>query len=209
MGHAGAEPLNAELVQLFMEAGLLQFGRFQDSSGTRPFLTNLDYLPAYPDILKQVAAETRLHLDGLAVQRLVATPEAVPFGVALALETGISLVYSRGQGKEAVYDLAGAYNIGHASVLLVNTTETLLFLGGFIAGARRVGLDIHTAVAIFDPGTAAPKADITARAIINLPDALEILAAQGELPIQQASTVRAWIAEQRAAATPRPGAARP
>jgi len=199
--------LNTELVQLFMEAGLLQFGRFQDSSGTRPFLTNLDYLPAYPDILKQVVAETRLHLDGLAVQRLVATPEAVPFGVALALETGISLVYSRGQGKEAVYDLAGAYNIGHASVLLVNTTETLLFLGGFIAGARRVGLDIHTAVAIFDPGTTVP--DITARAIINLPDALEILAAQGELPIQQALTVRAWIAEQRAAATPHPGAVRP
>lgn len=199
--------MNAELVQLFMEAGLLQFGRFQDSSGTRPFLTNLDYLPAYPDILKQVVAETRLHLDGLAVQRLVATPEAVPFGVALALETGISLVYSRGQGKEAVYDLAGAYNIGHASVLLVNTTETLLFLGGFIAGARRVGLDIHTAVAIFDPGTTVP--DITARAIINLPDALEILAAQGELPIQQALTVRAWIAEQRAAATPHPGAVRP
>lgn len=199
--------MNTELVQLFMEAGLLQFGRFQDSSGTRPFLTNLDYLPAYPDILKQVVAETRLHLDGLAVQRLVATPEAVPFGVALALETGISLVYSRGQGKEAVYDLAGAYNIGHASVLLVNTTETLLFLGGFIAGARRVGLDIHTAVAIFDPGTTVP--DITARAIINLPDALEILAAQGELPIQQALTVRAWIAEQRAAATPHPGAVRP
>jgi orotate phosphoribosyltransferase len=209
MGHAGAEPLNAELVRLFIEAGLLQFGRFQTPSGTRPFLVNLDYLPAYPDILKQIAAEARSYLDALTVHRLVATADAVPFGVALALETGISLVYSRGQGKEAVYDLAGAYNIGHASVLLVNATETLLSLDGFIAGARRVGLDIHTAVAIFDPGTTAPKADVTARAMINLPAALEILAAQGELPIQQASTVRAWIAEQRAAATPHPGAAKP
>ncbi len=198
-----------ELVQLFVETGLLQFGRFHDSSGVRPFLTNLDYLPAYPEILKLLAVEAAHRLDGLAAQRLVASAESVPFGVALALETGLSLVYSRGQGREAVHDLAGAYNVGHASVLLLNTLETLISLQPFITGARRVGLEIQTVIAVFDAGITPPPVGLTAHAILTLPAALDGLAAENALPARQVSAVVKWIAERRAAATHRPGAAAP
>lgn len=187
--------MTAELSRLFVEAGLLQFGRFYDGANgeMRPFRLSLEYLPAYPEVLGQVAAAAESRLDGLNVQRLVASADAVPFGVALSLRTGISLVYSQDSGREAVYDLAGAYNIGHAAALLTNTLEDGERLAPFIASARRVGLEIHTLAAVIDTACNLALPGISVEPLLRLPEVVQGLEAARQLPPGQCRAVLDWI----------------
>ncbi|MBI5669935.1 MAG: hypothetical protein HZC41_18225 [Chloroflexi bacterium] len=199
--------MTTHLIPLLMETGLVQFGRFQTGAGTRPFLLSLDYLPAYPDVLKQVTQAAVRELDGLAIHRLVATADAVPLGVALSLATDLSLVYSRGQREEAVYDLVGAYNIGHAAVLVCTVLADIGPLLPFIAAARRVGLEIHTLLAVLDLDIQDAIPDVTVKSLLTLPTVITALSSQGVLPAGQAQAVLEWIQAQRL--NPRPGAASP
>ncbi len=189
--------MKAELIQLLVETGLVQFGRFQDGAITRPFRLSLDYLPAYPHVLKIIAKTAQELLDGLTIHRLVATADAIPFGVAVGLQTDLSLVYSRGTAKEAVYDLAGAYNIGHAAVLLTNVLEDARPLTPFITSARRVGLEIHALLAVVDLYIGAPIPDVNIQSIVTLPAMVQHLAGQDSLPAGQAETILSWIEAQR------------
>lgn len=199
--------MNPELTRLFMETGLVQFGRFPDGNDTCPFRLNLDYLPAYPDVLRLVVQAAQQQLEGLPMQRLVATAEAVPLGVALSLASDVSLVYSRGSTREAVYDLAGAYNIGHAAVLVTNMLDDPLVLHRFITAAQRVGLEIHTLLALLDLETGAAIPDVSVLSILTLPGIVRELVAQAQLPPGQGQAVEAWLAARRV--TLRPGAASP
>lgn len=199
--------MTADLIPLFMEAGLVQFGRFQDGAGARPFLLRLDYLPAYPDVLRRVAQAAAGEIEGLTVHRLVAAADAVPLGVALSLETDLSLVYSRGQNEEAVYDLVGAYNIGHAAALVRSVLGDTRALLPFIASARRVGLEIHTLLTVLDLGIHEGIPGVTVKPLLTLPGIVAALSAQGALPNGQAQAVLDWIQAQRV--NPHPGAASP
>lgn len=199
--------MTQELTRLLAETGLIQFGRFQNGAETRPFLLSFDYLPAYPPVLEIIAQTAQWLLDRLTIHRLVATADSVPFGVAVSLQADISLVYSRGTDKEAVYDLAGAYNIGHAAVLLINVLEDTQPLIPFIHSARRVGLEIHTLLAVLDLGTAAPIPGIAARSILTLPAVVRDLTAKAFLPTGQAEAVMDWVETRRLIL--HPGAASP
>lgn len=189
--------MTQELTWLLVETGLLQFGRFQDGKGTRPFLLSLDYLPAYPHVLKAVAQTAQQYLKTMSIHRLVATADAIPFGVAVSLQTDISLVYSRGTNQEAVHDLAGAYNIGHAALLLTNVLEDTQLLIPFITSAQHVGLEIHTLVTVLDISTTTPLPGIQIRSILSLPAVVQELTEQKFLPAGQGEAVLAWIESQR------------
>lgn len=180
------------LIDAYFAAGLLQFGTFQHSAGERPFQIDLTMLPSYPDLL-QITAEQILTL--LTEQQLdywLADAESVPLGVALSLLTEIPLVFSRGGDDAPVFDLVGAYDIGHPTTLLTYSQVDANRTARLIAGARRVGLDVTTLLTVVDAGRA-PLDGVTVRSLFTLAGVADRLFEQGKLPAGQREAVRAWL----------------
>jgi hypothetical protein len=139
-----SRPLSSDLTEAFLEAGLIQFGRFD----SHPFKLNLELLPSYPDLLVRVAAALQPHIG--SVERLLATFDAVSLGAVLATQAAIPLVYSRGTQQPAVQDLVGAYDVGHPTALITLVWWDDPQIGAFTERARRVGLDVRTVVTVID-----------------------------------------------------------
>jgi hypothetical protein len=116
----------------------------------------------------------------------------VPLGVALALKTGIPLVYSKGGEREPVHDLIGAYDIGHPAVFVTNVAGNVTYTP-LLTSARRVGLDVQSMVAVIDLGigTALPVAGL-----LRLSHVVNSLVERGMLPQGQATAVNMWIEAQ-------------
>lgn len=183
------------LLDLFAEAGLLQFGDFDAGGGRRrPFLTRFELLASYPDVLAACvdAAEARVRAG--AYVRLLCDVDALPFAVALALRTGIPLVYSRGVGQPPVDDLVGAYDIGHKTLLVTAVLDGDVLALPWVQGARRVGLETAGVLALLDARGLALMGDTAA--LVHLTHAVDAYAAQGKLPAGQAAAVRAWLGLQ-------------
>lgn len=182
-----------ELTRLLLETGLMQFGRFNSASEPIPFRFSLEVLPAYPDVLRILVARANTLLTSVYANRLLCTADALPFGVGLSLETDIPLVYSRGSKDAPVYDLVGAYDIGHPALLLTNVLGDFEPVAQLMAGAQRVGLEIHMMLAIVDLGIATIPHDKRLLALLRLPDVIEALSQSGQLPQAHARTVQQWI----------------
>jgi len=175
------------LAQRLMDTGLIQFGWFQNGGATQPFALSLDMLASYPDILDQAASQAEAILSSLQVTRLICTTNAVPFGVAVSLRTGIPLVYSRGAGEAPVFDLIGAYDIGHPTLLLTNSLGWNDSPTTLIKGACRVGLEVHTALPILE--VRSEPSDFSVKPLLRLADMVNEL----DLPPHHAQAVLQWI----------------
>ena len=182
------------IAKLLINAGLLQFGTFETESGWQPFTLNLEYLPSYPDTLAAVVSEASALLP--EAEYLLAAADALPLGVALGAALHKPLVYSRGTDEPPVTDLVGAYDIGHTAVLLGSVVVDGRLLTRLAENARRVGLDARLAVAIVDLGIAHVDG-LDVRALVRLDEAVDALAAAGDLPAGHASAVHEWIASRR------------
>ncbi len=180
------------LATLLLETGLLQFGRFTENDHVRPYQLQLGLLPSYPDVLGHIT-ELAIPLVG-EVNHLLSTAEALPLGVSLSLRTQIPLVYARGTDASTVYELAGAYDIGHPALLLGNTLAPPLV--SLAQKAKVVGLRTQTILVIVDEGLFKP-ADIPTQTLLDLPAVLDDLVADGRLPGRQADVVRTWISANR------------
>ena len=178
-----------ELVPLFMESGLLQFGIF--SAEAAPYQLNMELLPAYPDILAAVAAQAVPLVTEMS--RLVCLPDSLPLGVALALRTQVPLVYSRGSGAAPVHDLVGAYDIGHAAALVVNVFDDQTDHLPFIAGTRQVGLNIQMIVAVVAVGEVESAQVIPVHSLLRLESVIEHLAADGQMPRDHMRVMQQWL----------------
>jgi hypothetical protein len=187
----------SDLGRLVLETGLLQFGRFIRNGEVSPFQLSLELLPAYPGTLKQIADKAKQHLNHNPVNRLVTTMESLPLGVAVSLETGIPLVFSRGDNAPAVNDLVGAYDMGHPTVLLLNTLGNTRTMEHFVQTAKRVGLEIHTLISIFDLEISQPLRDIRIFSLLRLATLSTDLMATGQLPQGQGQAVLDWIVHKR------------
>ena len=177
----------SDLLQQMMETGLIQFGRFPRNGVSVPVQFHLDMLASYPDVLAATVAQLTHSLS--PVDRLVCTSDAVPLGVALALKTGIPLVYSRGGEQEPAHDLVGAYDIGHPAVFVTNVagmTDHSVLLNT----VRRVGLDVRSMIALVDLG--APS-ELPITALFRLIDIVDLLLQHDLLPKGQAHTVKEWL----------------
>ena len=141
------------IAQELLNTGILQFGLFVEDGKDVPYRLRLEMLSAYPQLMQQVVYRTVQALPMQAFNRLVSHSDCVPVASAVSLNTGVSLVYSRGRGEVPVHDLVGAYDVGHPACLLVNSWDELL--NGFLADCRRVGLEIHTIVEIVGVGQVA------------------------------------------------------
>jgi orotate phosphoribosyltransferase len=181
------------IAELLIEAGLLQFGRFETLHGWRPFTLNLEYLPSYPQVLAAITTETVALLP--EVEYMLAMADAVPYGIAVGVALHKPVVYSRGSDAAPVADLVGAYDIGHSGALLTSVLDDGKALRRLAANARSVGVDARVAVAILDLGYAKVP-DMEMHALVRLPDAVTRLADECLIPSGQVDAVRAWIAAQ-------------
>jgi hypothetical protein len=177
------------LIRLLMENGLLQFGWFEP--GGMPFRLNLDMLPAYPDVLKEVISAAKPYADGMS--RLICTMDTLPLGVGLSLETNISLVYSRDSTEAPFHDLVGAYDTDHPTLLLVNILDNTESTIKLILKARNVGLQIHHMLAFIDLGIARLPSDIKLHSLINFDGEIEALMTEGRLTVRHGHTVIDWL----------------
>ena len=184
------------IAEWLLDTGILQFGYFVTDHTLAPVRFCPEYLPAYPQLLTEVAKLTLLELDVSQVDHLITTADSVPLGVACSLQTGISLVYSRGRGEAAVYDLVGSYNSGHISALLVNCLVDIAALQTFISNARSVGLETQAVVTLLEMRPVNQLAGIPVQSVFRLVDIVQELVTIGRLPEGQAQAVRAWIREQ-------------
>ena len=190
---------STRLIALMLETGLLQFGSFDHNHASVPFQLNLQWLPAYPDVLRAIVSAAQPMIDWQIIDRLVATPDAVPFGVALSLATDISLVYSRGLRVGPALDLVGAYDIGHTSLLLTNTISANYPLQPIIAAATQVGLEIQNVLAIVDQGTGSNLKGVQTQTLLSLPDVIQAMLVSGQIPKLQTQVVLNWIDRQTTA----------
>ena len=108
------------------------------------------------------------------------------------------MVYSRGRGEQPVFDLVGAYDVGHPACLLVNTIND--DLPTFIAGCRQVGLDICTIVALM--ATAESVAATPVLSVYSLENIITELLENGKIPAQQAQVVADFIVAGKEIAQP-------
>lgn len=181
------------LAGLLLDAGLIQFGWFASASEIVPFAPDLDMLASYPAILSQIVTEAQAVLSEVQVTRLLCPLPALPFGVAYSLSSGIPLVYSRGESQQAVFDLIGAYDIGHATLLLTNT-----FAGEplpLISEARRVGLDVHTVVPILEVRPAPRRADLKVLPLLRLADVVREAVDGGRISRDHALAALDWLSK--------------
>lgn len=176
----------SDLLQQMMEAGLIQFGSFPRNGVSIPVQFHFDMLASYPDVLEAAATELSRRLP--SVDRLMCPFDSVPLGVALALKTGIPLVYSQGGTQEAVYDLVGAYDIGHPAAFVTNVAGMTDY-SALLSSVRRVGLDVQHTIALVNLGTAP---DVTA--LFHLDEIVTVLVERGSLPGGQAQLVKDWLA---------------
>lgn len=179
------------LAELLLEAGLLQFGRFINGENSDPVRISLEMLPSYPDIVLHLAEVAAQLIADHQIERLVCTSAALPFGLALSLKTRIPLVYSRGNNEPPIYDLVGAYDVGHPTALLTNILDSETHLVNSIANARRVGLNVTRVVAILQ---IVPISTLSVLPLVNLSELIATLQQRGILPCEQANAVQEWIA---------------
>jgi hypothetical protein len=187
-----------DLAAALFEAGLIQFGWFENDQ--RPFRLEFDFLPAYPQLLRTLADHIRLLLDVQLPERIVASPEALPLGVALSLDTDLPLVYSRSGGGG--FDLIGAYNTGSTAVLL--TTAVSSETERLLSKCREVGLRMQSGIALIEVTKRAKSEPFPVHALLSLEEVVQSLRSEGYLPPGQAMAVLEWLR-----ATPHPDEAAP
>lgn len=167
--------------------GILQLGMFATPHGMRSYRLRLELLPAYPQLIAPIVDRIRRTLQGRLprYERLVADADSSVIGGIIAHQLDVPLVYSRGRGDAPAIDLAGAYDVGHPAVLIVNaiTPNT----EAFIAGCVRVGLDIHTVVPII--GTVHTIDHINSHPVFHLYDIVSHLQQAGEISEDQRQTI--------------------
>ena len=179
----------ADLAQLLLEAGLIQFGSFVVGDRTAPYQLHLELLPSYPDILEWVIDAVAARVG--AVDQLLCSADAVPVGVGVGLKLRLPLVYSRGSHEPAVSDLVGAYDIGHRAAFITTALQNVERTSHLVAGARRVGLDTRQLISVIDSGVRLDS--LPFESLLRLADVVDDLASRGLLPEGQARAVHDWM----------------
>jgi orotate phosphoribosyltransferase len=173
------------IAKALLETGILQFGYFVDNENISPYRLRLEILPAYPALMQQILYLLVQALPAGDYDRLVAHSDAIPLGTALALHTGIPLVYSRGKGESAAYDLVGAYDVGHPALLIVNSIQPEM--NTLIKQCRGVGLEISAGLELVSLGKSIEG--VPAHSLTSLKALIHELRLNKAIPEKQAEAV--------------------
>lgn len=199
------------LLQALIQTGLLQFGRFERDGQFQPWRLVVECLAAYPDALRLASQQLQAVAIEPLVDRLIADADSVALGVALALESDIPLIYSRGRGEAAAFDLVGAYDSGHTAKLITGVFDYGQSIHKLLDEARSVGLRVNSVIALIDLETNPPVESLQVQSALTLAEAAEALTEGGWLSSHQQQAVLQWIEDRKRNRrfTPHPGAAAP
>lgn len=180
------------LINQLLDVGIIQFGRFWQENQIVPFRFISDYLPAYPELLSQIATIGEQRISGDPIDRLIASPDSMAFGVALSLKSGVPLIYSKGVGEPIAHDLVGAYDSGHRAVLITTGLTNTAPIESLIKNSEQVGLRIQRILTLLNFSIRIPN--IPVLAILDFADVVDNLSKSGMLPHGQADEVLMWLA---------------
>ena len=121
----------------------------------------------------------------------------MPIGLVCSIQANLSLVYSRGRGEAAVYDLVGSYNSGHKCALLLNGINDISTIEKFIANSRSVGLEVQIIVVLLEIRSLDELAGIPIRSIFRLAEVVQELVAVGRLSLGQSQAVMNWLEKRK------------
>lgn len=178
------------IAEQMLETGILQLGSFMTNGTYMPYRLRFDMLAAYPDLLQTLVDETPEIPP--EIDRLLSASGCVPYASALSLKYDISLVYSRGSEDAAVYDLVGAYDVGHPTCLIVNTVSSQTV--ELIEKAAQGGLNVKSLLVLMKT-TNSGMVDLPTVYVSDLADAIQTLKKTMLIPYQQAQTVLTYLAD--------------
>jgi hypothetical protein len=176
-----------------LDTGVIQFGYFVVDQKSVPVRFCPEYLPAHPELLAELGKLANQVFNVSEVDHLITTADSLPLGLVCSLQTNLSLVYSRGKGEAAVYDLVGSYNSGHKCTLLLNNIDDAYTIERFISSSRSVGLEVLMIVVLLEMRPLNELAGIPVRSIFRLADVVQELVAAGRLSLGQSQAVVNWI----------------
>jgi hypothetical protein len=178
------------LTDALIANGLLQFGQFRIDGVTQPFAVKLDLLASYPDVLELIRDALLTRTPRAPFDRILCPLEALPLAVSVSLKLRIPVVYGWKRSGAADFDLVGAYDIGHPTLVIANCADAELM--ALIAQAERLGLKpsaLWTVVEI------APLSisEIETRSLLRLSDILDDPVVQSYTAPGQIEAVKAWL----------------
>lgn len=196
----------ADLTVGLAELGSIKFGSFTLASGIQsPIYIDLRLLVSDPPLLALAAQAYAQQIRDLVCDRIAGVPyAALPIGTAVALHTGIPLIYPRkevkayGLGK----NIEGNWHAGERVVVI----EDLITSGGSIIQSaetlRAAGLVIDDAVVLIDREQGGTEklaaAGIRAHSVFRMRDILHTLQQAGTISAETANEVRSFLAESKA-----------
>ena len=179
-----------DLIIGLADLGALQFGDFTLASGKRSSMyVDLRLLVSRPDLMQAAAAAYAEKLAALPCDRIAGVPyAALPIGMAVALASGVPLIYNRKESKSHGLgkDIEGLWNPGERVVIV----EDVITTGGSIVSSvelfRAAGLVVEDAIVLLDRQQGGveslQKAGIRVHSVLALADVLELLSETGHIP---------------------------
>ena len=181
-----------DLVFGLADLGALQFGDFILASGKRSSMyVDLRLLVSQPDLMQAAAAAYAKELAALQCDRIAGVPyAALPIGMAVALASGVPLIYNRKESKSHGLgkDIEGLWKPGERVVVI----EDVITTGGSIVSSvelfRAAGLVVEDAIVLLDRQQGGvenlQKAGIRVHSVLALGDVLDLLSETGHIPAE-------------------------
>ena len=181
---------HTDLIIGLADLGALQFGDFTLASGKKSSMyVDLRLLVSRPDLMQTAAAAYAEELSALQCDRIAGVPyAALPIGMAVALASGIPLIYNRKESKSHGLgkDIEGHWQPGERVVVI----EDVITTGGSIVSSvelfRSAGLIVEDAIVLLDRQQGGvenlKKAGIRVHSVLALGDVLDLLSETGHIP---------------------------
>jgi hypothetical protein len=176
-----------DLMDAILSAGLFQFGAFHQADKHNLYRLRFELLPSYPAVLAQAASAVTKLIDGRP-SRLVCTNDSIALATIVGQTLEIPLVVHTGKLGQPAHNLIGAYDVGHAAVLIsLSTDYSPGFVEKLVDEAAGVGLQIVQWVSLV--GGINPVNELRHVAAIDLRDIAEYLVDRGEVSAQMAGQI--------------------